>query len=123
MSTVFVDPEVILLNALRCDVENNGIEYQDIRNYCERVKKMLFAIGKEEINCVSFRISKNSLEAVVDTYPKLFRYFGGRYYRGVGYDPNFFDMRNTKEFNVFLKKSLFSYEAERDVGSDRRRGC
>ena len=70
----FVDSEVVLLNSLRCDVENKGIEYQDIRNYCERVKKMLFAIGEGEINCVSFQISNSSLEEDVETYPRLFRY-------------------------------------------------
>ena len=101
----FVDSEVVLLNSLRCDVENKGIEYQDIRNYCERVKKMLFAIGKEEINCVSFQISNSSLEEDVETYPRLFRYYCGKYYRGVGYDPNVFDRRNGREINRVLKEA------------------
>lgn len=113
MSTVFVDPEVILLNALRCDEKNIGITYQDIRDYCTNIKEKLF-IENPEISSISFQISKSSLENVVNTYPRLFRYFCGRYYRGVGYNPDIFDRRNTKEFKRILKKSLSSYSDEAD---------
>lgn len=98
----FVDSEVVLLNSLRNDENNCGVEYRDIRDYCSRLKRLLFENGKGDIKCVSFQVSKSSLEENVKEYPGLFRLYSGRYYRGVRYNPRVFDRRNGKEINQAL---------------------
>lgn len=96
------DTEVILLNALRSDEENNGVDYQDIRDYCTKLKKLLFDGGKGEVKCVSFDVSKNTLDDCAVDYPWVFRSFAGRYYRGIRYDPALFDRRNSSTINQVL---------------------
>ena len=91
---MFFDTEVILLNVLKNDIKNEGVTYGDIRNYCDNLKQYLFENNKT--NCVCFGISKNSLEDIVEKYPRIFRSYSGRYYKGVGYNPNLFDNRMIK---------------------------
>ena len=85
---MFYDTEVILRDVLKHDTENKGVTYEDIRNHCDRLKQSIFDEGK--VNCLYFGISKQELDNAVQKYPHLFRTYGDRYYRGVGYSENAF---------------------------------
>lgn len=101
---IFIDSEIVLLNLLSGDHNDFGVDYQDLRRYCDKIKAALFK--DENIKCVSFQISKQSLENDVLDYPSLFQIRMGRFYKGSEYDPNIFNRRNSQKINRILRECL-----------------
>ena len=100
----FIDSEVVLLNLLCNDHNDSGVDYRDLREYCDKIKTALFKEEGENIKCVSFQISKQSLDNNVIDYPSLFQTCMGRYYKGSEFNPNVFDRRNSRKINRILRE-------------------
>ena len=98
-----LDTEVILTEILAANEAGDGVSYTDIRKFCNEVKCALFAEA-EGVKCISFDISKNDLTKCVKVYPRQFRIFDGRYYRGSSYDPGLFKSRNEERVNEIMER-------------------
>lgn len=82
----FIGSEVVLANVL--EAQEDGVTYRDLTDYCDRVKVLMAKEAETDSSyaCVAFSLSDRDLAEDVSRYPKMFRYFGGKYYRGIDFD-------------------------------------
>lgn len=98
---LMLEPEVILTAVLARDEDDNGVDYHDLRRYCDAVKEEIFE--KTSYRCVNFGIDANSLGYCILDYPKQFSVRLGRYYRGRIFKKNLFTHRHNKDINQILE--------------------
>ena len=98
---LMLEPEVILTAVLARDEDDNGVDYCDVRGYCDAVKEEIFE--KTSYRCVSFGIDADSLEHCMLDYPNQFSVRLGRYHRGRIFKKNLFAYRHKKDINQILE--------------------
>ena len=77
---IHMNSDVILANLLLYSPKaNDGIDVNDINNYCNK----LWAKLHKESKSVSFHINNNELEFSVRSRPRYFKKFCGKYYKGL----------------------------------------
>ena len=87
MALFFSTPVILTYALLAKDPGNEGVTYQDIRQYCDRLKAAYFETRRDEHACLGFNISKDDLMRCVREYGTTFWHFDGRYYKGIFFDP------------------------------------
>jgi hypothetical protein len=100
---LMLEPEVILTAVLARDEDDNGVDYSDVRRYCNAVKEEIFE--KTNYRCVSFGINADSLERCILDYPNQFSARLGRYHRGRSFKKNLFAHRHKKDINQILESA------------------
>ena len=98
------DIEVVLTAALQIGNSDNGIDYPDLRAYCNKLKEIVFSQSGHE--CVYFGLDKVSLQRCVREYPRQFSIRGDRYHRGIFYSPDRFVRRISKEDKQMIKSAI-----------------
>ncbi|MBQ9684777.1 hypothetical protein IJV57_04900 [Candidatus Saccharibacteria bacterium] len=88
------------------DTNGNGIVYQDIRHYCDRLKAAYFETRKDEHACLGFDITNDDLMRCVKEYERQFWHFDGRYYKGVFFDPEAFSREDAQMYGLLKSVSL-----------------
>jgi len=96
-----LEPEVILTAVLARNEDDDGVDYHDLRRYCDAVKEEIFE--KTNYRCVSFGINVDSPECYMLDYPRRFRQCCGRYFRGSLFKKNLFTLRHNENTNQILE--------------------
>lgn len=96
MALIFRTPVILTYALLAKDPGDEGITYQDIRQYCDRLKAAYFETRKDGHACLGFDISKDDLMRCVGEYEQQFWHFDGRYYKGVFFDPEAFSREDAQ---------------------------
>lgn len=75
-----MNSDVILANLLLYSPKaDNGIDINDINNYCDKLRTKLL----EESKSVAFHINNNELDFSLRSHPRYFKRFCGKYYKGL----------------------------------------
>ncbi len=96
MALIFRTPVILTYALLAKDPGNEGITYQDIRQYCDSLKVAYFETRKDERAFSGFDISKDDLMRCVGEYEQQFWHFDGRYYKGIFFDPKAFSREDAQ---------------------------
>ena len=106
MALIFRTPVILTYALLAKDPGNEGITYQGIRQYCDRLKAAYFETRKDGHACLGFNVTKDDLERCVKEYDKQFWRFDGRYYKGVFFDPEAFSREDAQMGGLLKSVSL-----------------
>ncbi|MBR5419072.1 hypothetical protein IK110_02395 [Candidatus Saccharibacteria bacterium] len=101
---LMLDTEVILTAALQNDDSDNGVNYSDLRAYCDELKRIVFSQSGHK--CVYFGVDKDSLQRCVRENPYQFSIRGDRYHQGIFYSPDRFAERNNKEVKQMIESAI-----------------
>lgn len=95
---MYIGSEVILANLLSFYPKaEQGVDFNTIERYCNGIKKELLN-KNSTANFVSFHVNDDELDSSVQIYPRQFKKFMDRYYRGKELD--------VQEFNSVVKAEL-----------------
>lgn len=101
---LMLDIEVILTAALQNGNSDNGIDYSDLRAYCDKLKEIVFS--QSGYKCIDFGVDKDSLRSCVQENPHQFSLRGDRYHRGIFYSPDRFAERISEEVKQMIKSAI-----------------
>ena len=109
---MYIRREVLLAHLLNFHpkaISGEGIDFSDIEKYCDKIKKNLFQATKHSTDYVYFGINANTLGSELKVYPEHFRVFMGKFYKGEGFNINYFSFLVDNNLRKILEKSAINF--------------
>ena len=100
---LFLNPAILLVNLLHNNKNNDGVSYNDMEKYCDRIKYR-FAVEKDlGIDFVSFGLYDENINYYIQQFPYVFCHINNKYYKGMEFTDYIYNKINSMVDNKYLQ--------------------
>lgn len=101
---VHIGAEVVLANLLSGKKKEQGVSFEDINMYCQKVREQMGNVKADDF--VYFAVDKREVKDTVLKYPQMFNMFKNRIFGSDVLKKNQFNSRYTDEIRGILQQTI-----------------